>query len=75
MRMNRIASHTAYIYLFMSERVEHTVVGMNGGDIVLGELIVRYLHERLHSIFVIGPVANQLHAMRQVAVRVRKLGF
>ena len=59
----------------MSEGIQHAVVGMNGCDVVLCQLIMSDLHQRFHPVFVIGPVADQLHAMGQIAVGVRELGF
>ena len=59
----------------MSERIEHAVVGMNGGDVVLSQLVVRDLNQRFHPVLVIGPIADELHAMRQIAVGVGEIGF
>ena len=59
----------------MRDRVEHAVMRMNGGDAVIGQLVVSDLDEHLHSAFIVRPIADQLHAMRQVAVSVRELGL
>ena len=59
----------------MTERVQHGVVRVYRGESFLVQLVPNYHHYFPHPHFVARPVAYDLHAVGEVAVRVAKLGF
>lgn len=47
-------------FLFLCERVEHAVMRVDGGQAVLGQLVVDHLHYFLHPVLVVCPITRNL---------------
>lgn len=55
--------------------IEHGVMRMNARQTVLLELLGNDGHQLLHSRVVVGPIADNLQAMRQIAIGIGKIGL
>lgn len=59
----------------VAQRVQHGVVRVHGRQPVLLQLLGHDAHQLLHARLVVGPVAHDLQAVRQVAVGVGEVGL
>lgn len=55
--------------------IEHRVMRMNTRQPFLVQLIVHNRHQPLHPVVIVGPVADDLQAVRQIAEGVREIWF
>ena len=53
--------------LRMRERIKHRVVWMNARQSFAFELLVNERHNFAHSLLIVGPIAHNLQAVRQIA--------
>lgn len=57
----------------MAQRVEHGVVWVHRGQAVLLKLLGHDADQFLHAGLIVSPVAHNLQAVSQVAVRIREV--